>query len=115
MNSSIKISNSFSTLKYVGTVPDRFNSVKYLGTVPRCFKGVKSEGSIFAFSVCRKKFVVLPIFCIFELLGLVFGLNMENSAVLRRKTRSKVFFVDFTCGNETDMIETSNGEEIGYD
>ncbi|CAG9606632.1 hypothetical protein NEOCIP111885_00320 [Pseudoneobacillus rhizosphaerae] len=57
----------------------------------------------------------LLIFCIFELLGLVFGLDMENSAISGQKTRSKVFFVDFTCGNETDMIETSNGEEIGND
>jgi hypothetical protein len=40
---------------------------------------------------------------------------MENGAVSRRETRSKVLFVDFTCGIETDMIETSNGEEIGND
>jgi hypothetical protein len=59
----------------------------------------------------EKNLSFLPIFCIFELLGLVFGLNMENSAVSRRETRSKVFFVDFTCGKGTDMIETSNGEE----
>jgi hypothetical protein len=53
----------------------------------------------------------LLIFCIFELLGLVFCLNMEKGSVSRQKTRSKVLFVDFTSGNERDMIETSNGEE----
>jgi hypothetical protein len=57
----------------------------------------------------------LLIFCNFKLLGLVFGFNMENSATFGQKTRSKVLFVDFTCGIETDMIETSNGEEIGND
>jgi hypothetical protein len=36
---------------------------------------------------------------------------MEIGAISRQKIHSKVFFVDFTCGNETDMIETSNGEE----
>jgi hypothetical protein len=36
---------------------------------------------------------------------------MENETVLRKKTASKLFFIDFTRGNETFMIKASNGEE----
>jgi hypothetical protein len=92
----------FSALKCLGTVPDCFNAVKYRGTVPQCIKGIKFVENNLSF---------LLIFCIFELLGSVFCLNMENGSVSRQKTRSKVLFVDFTCGNGRDMIETSNGEE----
>jgi hypothetical protein len=54
-------------------------------------------------------------FCIFAKLRLVFGLKRKFSCYFVTKTLPKLHFVDFTAGNETDMIETSNGEEKGND
>jgi hypothetical protein len=54
-------------------------------------------------------------FCILAKLRLVFGLKRKFRCYLGAKALSKLHFVDFTAGNETDMIETSNGEEKGND
>jgi hypothetical protein len=63
----------------------------------------------------EKSLSFLLFFCILAKLRLVFGLKRKFRCYFGAKALSKLHFVDFTAGNETDMIETSNGEEKGND
>jgi hypothetical protein len=65
--------------------------------------------------IVEKSLSFFQFFCILAKLRLVFGLKRKLRFYFGAKALSKLHFVDFTAGNETDMIETSNGEEKGND